>query len=715
MADRNEGNAIQLSSSVQSVEEKLASLERVNSWHIVEALFSVHDEYASQRAKLFFEEAPPEGLVEKPFSEWIREVYSLYEPNSIDFLHGRVVIIGLALIDHDLLTRLVKNELLKPLVLELKRPLENILSPYGIEIFSRARKAFESPDNVNKDVPDKDIPKEPGIVDQTKPPLPASVPTIPDRPVTVDELGREVLAKTLAKRIRSVRKNDEDRLTQAKSTSTLRKVEESDYLGPFRINLYGPWGSGKSSFLNFLKDDLKKEETDDDEEHQNPWVVVEFNSWQHQRISPPWWFFMEAVYRQGRQQVSGFLGFRRLWLTITEICWRASHSWAPVAVALTAVFGLIWAGYYLDVIPSFQINDPSKKTWLTLLSAQAKNISAILTVITAVFGILLTITRGFFLGFAQTAGNLQRQKDDPMQSIARHFNKILCRIKSPVAVFIDDLDRCDGEYVIELLEGIQTIFKNAPVTYVISADRRWIRTAYQNAYYKFAQGVKEPGRPLGTMFLEKTFHLLVPIPSMSMHIKSSFWKKLIGMKRVERREKLQEARMKANEAMKNLVYEEEILDKSENIKDDFVLGQAYREAAAMRFATAEFQSFAEHSLQPFVPLLEDNPRSLIRLVNSYSIRRSLSTLVGIRISQQELALWTILDMRWPELSEYLEENPSKVNFIGKEQSVLEQEVPRKLRPLFMNKDVKKVVEGDANDVTEKLDEDIISKCNRFRS
>jgi KAP family P-loop domain len=44
-------------------------------------------------------------------------------------------------------------------------------------------------------------------------------------------------------------------------------------------------------------------------------------------------------------------------------------------------------------------------------------------------------------------------------------------VNRPVVVFVDDLDRCESKYVVEFLEGIQTLFREAPITYVVAADR----------------------------------------------------------------------------------------------------------------------------------------------------------------------------------------------------------------------------------------------------
>jgi hypothetical protein len=29
--------------------------------------------------------------------------------------------------------------------------------------------------------------------------------------------------------------------------------------------------------------------------HRRPWHVVQFNAWQHEHVSPPWWVFYETI------------------------------------------------------------------------------------------------------------------------------------------------------------------------------------------------------------------------------------------------------------------------------------------------------------------------------------------------------------------------------------------------------------------------------------
>jgi hypothetical protein len=97
----------------------------------------------------------------------------------------------------------------------------------------------------------------------------------------------------------------------------------------------------------------------------------------------------------------------------------------------------------------------------------------------------------------------------------------------PVCIFIDDLDRCRAEYVVELLAGIQTAFRHNRVFYVVAADRGWIRASFEASYDKFAKSVGSVGQPLGYLFLEKIFQLSMPLPGMGKDIREKYIKWLL--------------------------------------------------------------------------------------------------------------------------------------------------------------------------------------------
>ena len=65
---------------------------------------------------------------------------------------------------------------------------------------------------------------------------------------------------------------------------------------------------------------------------------------------------------------------------------------------------------------------------------------------------------------------------------------------------------------------------------------------------------------------------------------------------------------------------------------------------------------AEHRLQPLAHLLEPNPRSMKRLVNAYGLNQARVFLEGRKVEVEALARWTIVELRWPILADYLATN-----------------------------------------------------------
>jgi hypothetical protein len=301
---------------------------------------------------------------------------------------------------------------------------------------------------------------------------------------------------------------------------------------------------------------------------------------------------------------------------------------------------------------------------------------------------------------ARGARLFEQSNTNPMQDVADHFGWLLVKVGRPVVFFIDDLDRCPESYVVELLEAVQTLVRDAPMWqprrgktaaaayFVVAADGAWIRKSYEVAFEKFEQSVAEPGRPLGYLFLDKLFQLRVPVPSIDDPRQSEYLRDLLGAhKRQDGTDDLDQEERAIRERLEHSATEPEILETlrlaSPEVRDRVA------EIAVKQLTTPEVETATEHSLQRFGPLLEANPRSMKRFVNAYSVLRTVRTLEGNHVAGEPLALWSILETRWPGLADHLRDNPRTIELLGKPAAKLDV-VPEGLRALLNHPAIRQV-------------------------
>lgn len=123
----------------------------------------------------------------------------------------------------------------------------------------------------------------------------------------------------------------------------------------------------------------------------------------------------------------------------------------------------------------------------------------------------------------------------------------------------------------------------------------------------------------------------------------------------------------------------------------------------------------EHGLRDFSPLLGTNPRLMKRVINTFNILRTIGLSSGfdVNLLNKHLALWIILELRWPKLADYLSEHPESIKRVGtdiKENDISDE--LKKLKKLLENEEVKKVVTGEGIGIS--LDENSLRKFAELR-
>jgi len=653
MKNQTKTFSLNFSESIESVFSSLDSTEVVFSHQIVEEIINIHPEYGGSIARKI---KLSTTKISKPLEDWIEQVVRLfnfenkkklkteeYEPPR---LHGRLIIIGLALIDAELKTQLDNFGFFDALVKEIKEPLNEILSLSGQNLL-----------NSSSD----------------------SVPNQTDEPViNIDEdlLGRAAFARFLARRI---------------MTTNIDK-------GAYSIHLCGPWGSGKTTILNFLKSELvnsSDEETDKTRKRKSKkWTVVDFNAWRNQHINPPWWPLYSQIYETTKKT----LGF---WYSFKEFLWRLLTGQPFQLLVMIAVFWIIVLAFNLLGTAD------DDKSW----ASTAKNISEIIALITTIAGAVVGFGRSLLFSSAKAAQSFQEHSHDPMKKIQDRFAKLVKKLnkKGRLAVFIDDLDRCKSNYVVALLEGIQTLFRQGSVFFIVAADHKWLQTCFELVYDEFKSIVGEEGKPLGALFIEKTFQLTTPVPSIPKDFKAAYWNQLIAVKDKSIKKEMENVRKKVKDELKMHTSDMEVIDIVEQSKSQPMYEQlAIREEAVVHLASPEIVARTEHTLKSFISLLDDNPRAMKRLVNAYSVNRARAILAFLNISMDDLAQWTIINMRWPHLSEYLGDKPELIAKIGAQDL---SEIDKSVSYLFEDTEVINVVNG--GDITTALSVDVVVLCAKL--
>jgi hypothetical protein len=467
-----------------------------------------------------------------------------------------------------------------------------------------------------------DEPDEPAVHDRYR--------TQADDPAMVDALERGPFAAVLATRIVEIRNSE--------------RTDDPDGDRAFMVHLHGPWGSGKTSILNLLRGELQKPE------QKRPALVVAFNAWKQQRMRPPWWALMNAIYR-GAMSRRGRWGERlRLWWTWWSWRWRAEM--LPILLVALAVSGLTFA-----ILST---------TTLGFVETAAKISAAAAMVLAGLYA----YSKVMVFGSKKAVQAYADLTTDPYRRIVELFNRLVKRINSPLVVFVDDLDRCDSDYVVELLEGIQTLFRHAPVTYVVAADRKWICSSFEKKYGDFAGPIGEPCRPLGYLFLDKLFQISAEMPRLTREVQASYLSALLRDEAPEVTAMTATRIARAKEQVRGINNEADLQELIEEDKAKAAPGEApgeslerqraLRHAAALQITSAQAAAATEHRLQKLSHLLEPNPRSMKRLVNAVGMAQARGLLEGRTASPETRARWAMLSLRWPLFADFIADHPAAI-------------------------------------------------------
>jgi hypothetical protein len=262
---------------------------------------------------------------------------------------------------------------------------------------------------------------------------------------------------------------------------------------PLTVGLLGDWGSGKSSLMRITQQELLK--IRDDEESPSRYVCVEFSPWQFEDYDDVKVALMttvldavgQRVAPEEQEHVSRLRRFARGF-------GRWGRRGGRVAVAVAQTAGPL----------AIQATDPS-------MDPQAMDV-------TKAFVNAAAIEANKLLEDPKPKPAALNNDTDEAITDAGRFRAEFVQVANTlddvdaVVVFIDDLDRCLPETVVDTFEAIR-LFLNTPKTaYVLAANQAVVESAIDSRYPQLR---RPDGSGIGADYLEKMLQLKVAIPPLS--------------------------------------------------------------------------------------------------------------------------------------------------------------------------------------------------------
>jgi len=424
---------------------------------------------------------------------------------------------------------------------------------------------------------------------------------LPDTIAIEDELGRKGLMEILFERIN-------------KLWGKLRENES------YTVLINGEWGSGKSSMLLYLEEELTK----------NKWTVVKYNAWENQRFEDPWWILVNKV---SKEVPSDAFDKSNPYSSRSHRFWQIKTNYSPTYIIAFVVLVLFLIGFNYDVFGTSE-NIPLFASLLALIGSLWISVQG--------------VVKEIFSKKIYTA--LQsKNANDPFEVVKSRFDAVLKHKR--VAIFIDDLDRCEVEPTVKLLEGIQTLFKNSKVLYVIAADGKWVANCFDKKYEDFKELV-ESGQTIGNEFLQKNFQLIVDVPKISNIQQIALLNKYLDKKD-------NNIGQSQEEDISEDKFKDELSTKT-NVEDIAKLS-ANKGASFRKIAAEQVEKIIEVDKRHYTQKLQElglippNPRQIKRLINLFTLKVQVLIIAGTlqEIGEENILRYVLFAFEYPAFDQQL--------------------------------------------------------------
>lgn len=381
-------------------------------------------------------------------------------------------------------------------------------------------------------------------------------------------------------------------------TDILRRKD----LHPLSLGLFGGWGSGKSSLLQMVMEEMEKGPDT---------IVIYFDAWRFQGYDDARAALLETIGQKLYDIAADNVGFKDKAFSLLG------------RIDRLRTLGLLAEG-----------------------TAMAMGLPAFGSILRGMEGMRDTLSgngdaddlRGIKDAKAKTKGLIKPKEvstpPQEIESFRAELNELLTEMGKSLYVFIDNLDRCLPKNAIHTLEAVRLFLFMEQTAFVIAADEEMIRVAVRDHY-------KADSKRLVTDYLDKLVQYPVSVPSVGVNELKSMLIMLMLTRDPDINEekvssirgflisKLQQSWKEAFPSADDIIAQfaaDELTS-----KDQIAIHAAYqvsRTAAPILASAAAVQG---------------NPRIVKRLLNTVSQRQGIATKRGIKLGEAALLKLVIFE------------------------------------------------------------------------
>lgn len=276
-------------------------------------------------------------------------------------------------------------------------------------------------------------------------------------------------------------------------------ITASDNDNVAMLGIFAPWGRGKTYFFQRVRRILPKKR----------YYVVEFNAWKYQETPALWAYLYESF--------------------VASRSWLFRFVYTINRRSISLLLDLIL--FSIPFVFTFFLSDERTLKWIV---GSGSLIAFVLKAIIDNAGTAIGLIRKYSKGvsFSSEMG-VQAEVEKELEHLLRFWIPKYKVGKKAVVLYVDDIDRCDGERIVSVIDSLRTVLENEEIrkrlVVICSVDCKKLLKVIQIHFKEIMVGEGERREKWNAQDqLDKLFLCSITLPELMISDELEFIEKLSG-------------------------------------------------------------------------------------------------------------------------------------------------------------------------------------------